>query len=471
MSFDCWSFGSSKSNSVGNGLAEIHLPSNRAVAKAKEEGYKEWYENLDIREGEKTIYRIAKQRAEAKRDIKEIKVIKDQQGEELTDGEKIKERWREYYTTLLNKEHQKDELEDIPPVEGPIEELTRKEIIDAIKAMKKGKAAGCSAVSADMIKVLEESGVDIMVDIIGTVWEEEEMPEDWKQSEIVPIYKQKGDPLDCGSYRGIKLLEHGMKILEKIIERRLRKTAYDRVPRDLVYWSLRKRKVSEKLIRLVKATYKKATTVLSTAHGKTGQFEIEVGLHQGSGLSPFLFTIVLDTTSEECRNGLPWELLFADDLAIIADSEEELQRRWLKWQIGLESKGLKVNTGKTEVMVSGRNRTKVNIKDKEGRELNQVDQFKYLGVTFSEEGGIRNSSKSKSEGCLAKMERTGASHSRFNDTNEVKDQAIYHSGETCHLVWSRMLDDRSERGKYSREDRNENAEKNKGGDIERQNEE
>ena len=46
-----------------------------------------------------------------------------------------------------------------------------------------------------------------------------------------------------------------------------------------------------------------------------------------------------------------------------------------------------VNTGKTEVMVSGRNETKVNIKDKEGKELNQVDQFKYLGVIFSEKGG------------------------------------------------------------------------------------
>ena len=86
--------------------------------------------------------------------------------------------------------------------------------------MKKGKVAGCSGVCADMIKILEESGVDIMVDIIGTVWEEEEMPEDWKQSEIVPIYKQKGDPFDLGNYRGIKLLEHGMKI----IEGRLRKT-------------------------------------------------------------------------------------------------------------------------------------------------------------------------------------------------------------------------------------------------------
>ena len=108
----------------------------RAVAKAKEEGYKEWYENLDSREGEKTIYMIAKQRAEAKRDIK---VIKDQQGEVLTDGEKIKERWREYYTTLLNKK-QRDELEDTPPVEGPIEEFTRKE-----KRCYKGNGEGESS--------------------------------------------------------------------------------------------------------------------------------------------------------------------------------------------------------------------------------------------------------------------------------------------------------------------------------------
>ena len=69
------------------------------------------------------------------------------------------------------------------------------------------------------------------------------------------------------------------------------------------------------------------------------------------------------------------------------------------------------------------------------------------------------------------MERIGASDSRLKDTNKVKDHAIYHSGETCHLVWSRMLDDRSERGKCSREDRNENAEKNQKGDSERQNEE
>ncbi len=57
------------------------------------------------------------------------------------------------------------------------------------------------------------------------------------------------------------------------------------------------------------------------------------------------------------------ELLFADDLTVVIDTEAEMQRRWLGWEIGMESKGLKVNNGKTDVMVSSRRGTKANIKD------------------------------------------------------------------------------------------------------------
>jgi len=47
------------------------------------------------------------------------------------------------------------------------------------------------------------------------------IPEDWKSSVILPIYKVKGDPMECGSYRGIKLLEHAMKVVERIFEHRI----------------------------------------------------------------------------------------------------------------------------------------------------------------------------------------------------------------------------------------------------------
>ena len=48
------------------------------------------------------------------------------------------------------------------------------------------------------------------------------IPEDWESSVVLPIYKGKGDAIVCGSYRGIKLLEHAMKVGERIFEHRIR---------------------------------------------------------------------------------------------------------------------------------------------------------------------------------------------------------------------------------------------------------
>ena len=104
--------------------------------------------------------------------------------------------------------------------------------------------------------------------------------------------------------------------------------AYDKVPRNLVYWCLRRRVFPGKRIRLVEATYHGASIVVRTMHGRTDEFPIKVDLHQGSGLSPCLFIIVLDVTSKELRSGLPCELLFVDDLAVVTNTEEEMQRRW-----------------------------------------------------------------------------------------------------------------------------------------------
>ena len=55
------------------------------------------------------------------------------------------------------------------------------------------------------------------------------------------------------------------------------------------------------------------------------------------------------------REGLPWELLYADDLVLMAESVEDLKEKVLRWKDCMEVKGLKVNIGKTKVMVSGKN--------------------------------------------------------------------------------------------------------------------
>ena len=83
------------------------------------------------------------------------------------------------------------------------------------------------------------------------------------------------------------------------------------------------------------------------------EFTVGVGVHQGSVLSPLLFITVLESLSRELRTGCQWELLYADDLEIIASSMEKLLEKLNIWKKGLEEKGLRVDMGKTKIMVSG----------------------------------------------------------------------------------------------------------------------
>ena len=76
-------------------------------------------------------------------------------------------------------------------------------------------------------------------------------------------------------------------------------------------------------------------------------------MHQGSALSPLLFVIVVEAISREFRVALPWELLYADDLAVVAETEEELIKRLNEWKDNVESKGVRVSMNKTKVMICG----------------------------------------------------------------------------------------------------------------------
>ena len=69
-------------------------------------------------------------------------------------------------------------------------------------------------------------------------------------------------------------------------------------------------------------------------------------------LSPLLFILVLEALSREFRIGVPWELLYADDLVIVAESFDACIEMYKTWKLNLENKGLHVNTKKTKFMVA-----------------------------------------------------------------------------------------------------------------------
>ncbi len=86
--------------------------------------------------------------------------------------------------------------------------------------MKSTKAPGPTGLTSDMLKsagIIRE-----MTRVLRNIVDEGEIPEEWRNSITIPIYKGKGDAVECRKYRGIRLLEHGMKLFEKVLEERLR---------------------------------------------------------------------------------------------------------------------------------------------------------------------------------------------------------------------------------------------------------
>ena len=300
---------------------------------------------------------------------------------------------------IMNEENGWDRLVETDLVEGPVEKVVLDEVVEALQSMKSGKATATSEVSVEMIVASGEIGIKMMTELCQRVLDGRGMADEWKTSVIVPIFKGKGDVMSCGSYTGVKLLEHAMKFVERVLERRIRtlvnlnemqfgfmtgkgtvdaifivrrmqeeyqkkdkklymcfvnmEKAFDRVPRKVMEWAMRKKGPSEIIVRAVMSLYDAAKTRVRVESAYSQEFEVKVGVHQGSVLSPLFFAIVVDVITENAKRSVVNELLYADDLVIMSEDMEDLKERFWNWKDALESKGLKVNTRKTKLIVSG----------------------------------------------------------------------------------------------------------------------
>ena len=92
--------------------------------------------------------------------------------------------------------------------------------------------------------------------------------------------------------------------------------AFGRVPRKFLWWALRKVGVPEWIVRVIQVMYQNARSQVRVNNLFSDVFDVQVGVHQGSVLSPLLFIIVLETLSQKFCTSCPWELLYADDLVL-----------------------------------------------------------------------------------------------------------------------------------------------------------
>ena len=209
--------------------------------------------------------------------------------------------------------------------------------------MKTGKSPGVDGVGIELIKEAGEKCAETVLKILNKCWREGTVPEEWGRTEIVPIYKKRGDSGDCSNYRGIALLNHITKLYERMIERRLRERvepllgeeqhgyrkgrgttdlifclrqvlekswefdlgvdivfidlqkAFDSIPRTCLWRCLRNDfGIAGRLLRAVKSLYEACECTVHTEHRNEKWFTVKTGVKQGSVLSPLLFIAYIE---------------------------------------------------------------------------------------------------------------------------------------------------------------------------------
>src|SRR6185295_9331675 len=199
----------------------------RAVSVAKGKAYDDLYQRLGTKEGEKDIYRMARIRERKTRDINQIKCIKDGTDRLLVKDEEIMDRWREYFDKLFNGESESPTLELDDSFDDTNRRFVRRiqeaEIGETLKRMKRGKAMGPDGIPIEVWRCLGDRAIVWLTKLFNLIFRSNKMPEEWRRSILVPIFKNKGDVRSCTNYRGIKLMSHTMKLWERVIEHRLRR--------------------------------------------------------------------------------------------------------------------------------------------------------------------------------------------------------------------------------------------------------
>ena len=294
--------------------------------------------------------------------------------------------------------------------------------------MKGNKASGPDLIPIEVWKKMGEQGIVFLEKVLNEAITSG-MPSSWRLSELTPLFKGKGSILECSNYKGIKLISHTLQLLERILDQILRhivdlgniqfgfrrgrstmdpvfalkiiqekyrekpkdlhmvfvdlEKAYDRVLRDLIWWAMKKRSVQEGYVKVIQDMYRGTKTRVKTRCGRTEYFEVKVGLHQGSALSPLLFIIIMDVLAEEARTKPLLAMLFADDLVLVSETAEEREEELERWRAIIENKGLQISRSKTEYLVPSHQQGVVKL---EGEHLSSVNSCKYFGSVIDGSG-------------------------------------------------------------------------------------
>ena len=316
----------------------------------------------------------------------------------------ILERWAEYIEDLFE-----DDRGGKPPIEKEMDgpKIMKEEVREAMKKTKIGKAAGPDNITVEALEALGEWGINHITEILNLVYDNGEMLEDMCRSIFIMLPKKMG-ATECGMHRTISLMSHLSKLLLRIVMQRIRTKirseisntqfgfmadrgtrnaiftitmmiersiemkkdvylcfidyakAFDRVQHEKILKILSGLDIDGKDLRIIRNLYWDQTAAIKI-DGEVSQYKpIKRGVRQGCILSPDLFNIYSEMILRSINelNGLKVggininNLRYADDTALIAESEQELQYILDRVTEVSQENGLNLNTKKTECMVT-----------------------------------------------------------------------------------------------------------------------
>jgi len=255
-------------------------------------------------------------------------IVKDEKGDIVADSHSILARCRNYFSQLLSAHGVNDVRQtEIHTADPLVPEPSASEVELAIEKLKSHKSPGIGQIPAELIKAAVRTIRCEIHKFIIPIWNKEELPEEWKESIIVRIYKM-GDKTDCSNYRGISLLptpyteeiigDHqcGFRrnrsntdhifCIRQIIEKKWEhneavhqlfinfKKGYDSVRREVLYNILIETGIPMKLVRVMKMCLNDTFSRAQVGKNLSDMFPVRNALKQGDGLSPLLSNFALE---------------------------------------------------------------------------------------------------------------------------------------------------------------------------------